>query len=52
MTRVAVIGNAGGGKSMLCRLLSDARKLPHFPVDIIQWRPGTILLATWIPQQQ
>lgn len=40
MTRVAVIGNAGGGKSTLCRQLSSARKLPYFPVDKIQWRPG------------
>ncbi len=40
MTRVAVIGNAAGGKSTLCRQLSHARKLPYFPVDKIQWRPG------------
>ena len=37
---VAVIGNAAGGKSTLCRQLSHARKLPYFPVDKIQWRPG------------
>lgn len=43
MTRVAVIGNAGGGKSTLCRALSDARGLPYFPVDKMQWRPG------WVP---
>ena len=40
MTRVAVIGNAGGGKSTLCRALAQARGLPHFAVDKIQWRPG------------
>jgi adenylate kinase family enzyme len=40
MTRIAVIGNAGGGKSTLCRALSAARGLPYFPVDQIQWRPG------------
>ena len=40
MTRVAVIGNAGGGKSTLCRQLSTTRGLPHFPVDQMQWRPG------------
>ena len=40
MTRVAVIGNAGGGKSTLCRTLSRARKLPFFPIDQIQWKPG------------
>ena len=43
MTRVAVIGNAGGGKSTLCRALSTARHLPFFPVDHWQWKPG------WIP---
>ncbi len=40
MTRVAVIGNAGGGKSTLCRKLSQARQLPLFPIDQIQWKPG------------
>lgn len=40
MTRVAVIGNAGGGKSTLCRELSCARQLPYFPVGKMQWRPG------------
>lgn len=43
MTRVAVIGNAGGGKSTLCRQLSKSKNLPHFPVDQMQWRPG------WVP---
>jgi adenylate kinase family enzyme len=40
MTRVAVIGNAGGGKSTLCRRLSAASGLPYFAVDQMQWRPG------------
>lgn len=40
MTRVAVIGNAGGGKSMLCREMSRALNLPYHPVDNIQWLPG------------
>jgi adenylate kinase family enzyme len=40
MTRIAVIGNAGGGKSTLCRQLSAALQLPYFPVDKIQWKPG------------
>jgi adenylate kinase family enzyme len=44
MTRVAVIGNAGGGKSTLCRQLSAARGLPYVAVDKIQWRPGWQLL--------
>jgi adenylate kinase family enzyme len=40
MTRVAIIGNAGGGKSTLARALSTARNLPLYPVDRWQWRPG------------
>lgn len=40
MTRVAVIGNAGGGKSTLCWGLSSASGLPYFPVDKMQWKPG------------
>ncbi len=40
MTRVAVIGNAGGGKSTLCRKLSHAQQLPLFSIDRVQWKPG------------
>jgi len=43
ITRVAVIGNAGGGKSMMCRKLSASLNIPLFPIDKIQWKPG------WIP---
>lgn len=40
MRRIAVIGNAGGGKSTLSRLLGDALALPVHHVDSIQYRPG------------
>jgi adenylate kinase family enzyme len=40
MTRIAVIGNAGGGKSTLARRLRDALQLPLHPVDQLQWLPG------------
>jgi len=40
MTRVAVIGNAGGGKSMMCRKLGKALDIAVYPVDKIQWKPG------------
>lgn len=43
MTRVAVIGNASGGKSTLSRKLSQARGLELYMVDHVQWRPG------WVP---
>ena len=40
MTRVAIVGNAGGGKSTLARRLSAARGLPLYAVDRLQWQPG------------
>lgn len=40
MKRIAVIGNAGGGKSTLCRKLSKAKNIPLYPIDRIQWKPG------------
>ena len=40
MTRVAIIGNAGGGKSTLARWLGAERGLPLYAVDLLQWRPG------------
>ncbi len=42
MTRVAVIGNAGGGKSSLCRTLGRAHGLPIYSIDQMQWRPGWV----------
>ena len=42
MTRVAVIGNAGGGKSTIARLLSEAYDIPLFIIDRIQWKPGWV----------
>ena len=40
MNRVAVIGNAGGGKTTLSRLLGDAFELPVHHVDSIQYQSG------------
>lgn len=40
MTRIAVIGNAGGGKSTMCRKLCKALDIPLYPIDKIQWKPG------------
>ena len=42
MTRVMVIGNAGGGKSTTCRALSAAHALPYFAIDKIQWKPNWV----------
>ncbi|HEY3148148.1 MAG TPA: hypothetical protein VGJ75_17460 [Dongiaceae bacterium] len=40
MKRVAVFGNAGGGKSTLAKRLADLTRLPLYSVDTIQWRAG------------
>ncbi|MDH3658916.1 MAG: adenylate kinase [Alphaproteobacteria bacterium] len=37
--RIAVIGNAGGGKSTLARDLAEKLHLPHLELDRILWRP-------------
>ena len=42
MTRVAIVGNAGGGKSTLGRKPAAKHNLPLHSVDQIQWRPGWI----------
>lgn len=41
--RVAVLGNAGGGKSTLARALAARHALPLVEVDALLWRPG------WVP---
>lgn len=40
MKRVAIFGNAGGGKSTLAKRLSEATGLPLFSVDTLKYRPG------------
>jgi adenylate kinase family enzyme len=40
MKRVAVFGNAGGGKSTLARRLTDLTRLPLYTLDIIQFPDG------------
>jgi Isopentenyl transferase len=40
MKKVAVFGNAGGGKSMLSRQLAKITGLPLYVLDIIQFREG------------
>jgi hypothetical protein len=39
MQRIAIIGNAGGGKSVLARQLGAALALPVHVVDDVQWLP-------------
>ena len=40
MKKVAVFGNAGGGKSTLARNLAGLTGLPLYPLDMIQFRAG------------
>ncbi|HEY1014884.1 MAG TPA: hypothetical protein VGE07_19390 [Herpetosiphonaceae bacterium] len=42
MERIAIIGNAGGGKTTLARALSRRHGLPLHIVDLAQWRPGWV----------
>lgn len=42
MTRVMVIGNAGGGKSTMCKALSRSHSLPYYAIDNIMWRPNWV----------
>ncbi|NET59458.1 MAG: adenylate kinase, partial [Symploca sp. SIO2E6] len=40
MKRVAVFGNAGGGKSTLSKRLAEVTGLPLAPLDLMQYKPG------------
>jgi hypothetical protein len=40
MRKVAVFGNAGGGKSTLARRLAEVTGLPLYPLDRIQFKAG------------
>ena len=40
MKKVAVFGNAGGGKSTLSRQLAEVTGLPLHSLDVIQYQPG------------
>jgi len=40
MNRIAVFGNAGGGKSTLSKRLAEMTGLPWVPLDSLQYQPG------------
>jgi adenylate kinase family enzyme len=46
--RVAVFGNAGGGKSTLARRLAELTQLPLHVVDMLRFRPG----GAAVPQEE
>lgn len=43
MTKIAIIGSAGAGKSTLSRQLGDILECPVYHLDTYYWKPG------WIP---
>ena len=43
MSRVVVIGNAGGGKSTLARVLAERRGMPHIEIDRLLWQENWVL---------
>src|SRR5690242_10127984 len=45
MRRIAIIGNAGGGKSTLARRIGEALGLPVHEIDLLQWKPGWVRAA-------
>lgn len=46
--RIAIIGNAGGGKSTLARTLAALLRLPHIEVDRLLWQPNWTATAATI----
>jgi hypothetical protein len=40
MQRIAIIGNAGGGKSVMARKLGFLINIPVYEFDNLQWKPG------------
>lgn len=40
--RIAIIGNAGGGKSRLGRALANRHDLPLLELDTLLWKPGWV----------
>lgn len=42
MRKVALLGNAGGGKSTLGARLSAKKGIPLYSIDQLQWKPGGV----------
>lgn len=42
MKKVAIFGNAGGGKSALARKLAEVTRIPLYVVDMMQFRAGGV----------
>jgi adenylate kinase family enzyme len=46
MSRIVIIGNAGGGKSTLARKIARKRGLKHVDIDRVLWQEGWTLAPT------
>ena len=52
MSRIAIIGNAGGGKSTLARRLAASHGLGHVEIDRLLWQEGWTLTSTEIYERE
>ena len=52
MKRVAVFGNAGGGKSTLARRLAELTRLSLYPLDMVQFRVGRDKVPHKVPHEE
>lgn len=54
MTRVAIIGSGGAGKSTLARALSEQTGLPVIHLDRLYWQPGWVATPhdVWLEKQR
>jgi adenylate kinase family enzyme len=52
VSRIVIIGNAGGGKSTLARKLAKRRRLHHVEIDCLLWQEGWKLTPTAIYERQ
>ena len=42
MTKIAIIGSGGSGKSVLARQLGDVLNIEVIHLDAVHWRPGWV----------
>ncbi len=52
MQRIAIIGNAGGGKSTLARIVAQRENLRHVEIDRLLWQEGWQLAPLTVYERQ
>jgi adenylate kinase family enzyme len=52
MSRICILGNAGGGKSTLARSLAVSRGLPHIEIDRFYWQADWSVTPSEIYERQ